>query len=196
MARSGRRRRTLQDPCTLPPRASLNAMNTSEVSRAAAAVVAASAPRTGGPARGRCDRPEGHHRIRDGHLLGRGWCRGRCSPCCGRSRRSSGSHARRVMQGSGLLVILFFFGLAGGVVGRMKGSSFFIWFLVSGLVPFIGLLAAVCTAGRTASCAASAPAAAGWSSSTTPCAPTAAPSSSSPTSRSPPRPIWPLAPRR
>ena len=47
------------------------------------------------------------------------------------------------MQDSGLLVILFFFGLAGGVVGRMKGSSFFIWFLVSGMIPFLGLLAAV-----------------------------------------------------
>ena len=34
------------------------------------------------------------------------------------------------MQGLGLLVILFFFGLAGGIVGRIKGSSFFIWFLV------------------------------------------------------------------
>jgi hypothetical protein len=43
----------------------------------------------------------------------------------------------------GLLVILFFFGLAGGLVGRMKGSSFFIWFLVSFCVPFIGLLTAV-----------------------------------------------------
>jgi hypothetical protein len=47
------------------------------------------------------------------------------------------------MQGTGFLVILFFFGLAGGAVGRMKGSSFFIWFLISACVPFIGLLAAV-----------------------------------------------------
>lgn len=46
--------------------------------------------------------------------------------------------------GLGLLVILFFFGLAGGLVGKMKGSSFAIWFLVSFCVPFIGLLAAVC----------------------------------------------------
>jgi hypothetical protein len=46
-------------------------------------------------------------------------------------------------QGLGLLVILFFFGLAGGVVGRIKGSSFFIWFLVSFCVPFIGLACAV-----------------------------------------------------
>jgi hypothetical protein len=47
------------------------------------------------------------------------------------------------MQGMGLLVILASFGVAGGVVGRMKGSSFFIWFLVSFCVPFIGLLTAV-----------------------------------------------------
>jgi hypothetical protein len=43
----------------------------------------------------------------------------------------------------GLLVILFFFGLAGGIVGRVKGSSFFIWFLISFCVPFIGLLTAL-----------------------------------------------------
>jgi hypothetical protein len=48
------------------------------------------------------------------------------------------------MEGMGLLVILFFFGLAGGIVGRIKGSSFSVWFLISGLVPFIGLMAAVC----------------------------------------------------
>jgi hypothetical protein len=45
--------------------------------------------------------------------------------------------------GMGLVVILFFFGLAGGIVGRLKGSSFFTWFLISGIVPFIGLLTAV-----------------------------------------------------
>jgi hypothetical protein len=43
----------------------------------------------------------------------------------------------------GLVVICVFFGLAGGVVGRIKGSSFFIWFLVSGVMPFIGLAAAI-----------------------------------------------------
>ena len=41
------------------------------------------------------------------------------------------------------LVIAFFFGLAGGFVGRAKGSSFVLWFLISGCVPFIGLAAAV-----------------------------------------------------
>jgi peptidoglycan/LPS O-acetylase OafA/YrhL len=41
------------------------------------------------------------------------------------------------------LVICLFFGLAGGWVGRIKGSSFVLWFLISALVPVIGLLAAV-----------------------------------------------------
>jgi hypothetical protein len=41
------------------------------------------------------------------------------------------------------LTICLFFGLAGGVVGRMKGSSFVLWFLISGLIPVLGLLAAV-----------------------------------------------------
>ena len=41
------------------------------------------------------------------------------------------------------LIIAFFFGLAGGVVGKIKGSSFFLWFLVSAIPPFVGLVAAV-----------------------------------------------------
>jgi len=41
------------------------------------------------------------------------------------------------------LVILFCFGLAGAIVGKIKGSSFFIWFLVSFCVPFIGLACAL-----------------------------------------------------
>jgi hypothetical protein len=48
------------------------------------------------------------------------------------------------VAGAGYVVICLFFGLAGGLVGRMKGSSFLIWFLISALVPFAGLLAAVC----------------------------------------------------
>lgn len=47
------------------------------------------------------------------------------------------------MDGLGLLVILLFFGIAGGIVGRIKGSSFFLWFMISGLVPFLGLLTAI-----------------------------------------------------
>jgi hypothetical protein len=35
------------------------------------------------------------------------------------------------------------FAFAGGIVGRIKGSSFFVWFLISGSVPVIGLAAAL-----------------------------------------------------
>ena len=41
------------------------------------------------------------------------------------------------------VVICFFFGLAGGVIGCIKGSSFLLWFLISGIVPIFGLLAAL-----------------------------------------------------
>ena len=41
------------------------------------------------------------------------------------------------------LVLAFSFALAGGLVGKLKGSSFFIWFLISGVVPVLGLLAAL-----------------------------------------------------
>ena len=41
------------------------------------------------------------------------------------------------------LLICLFFGLAGGWVGKAKGSSFVLWFLISGLIPVLGLLAAV-----------------------------------------------------
>ena len=43
------------------------------------------------------------------------------------------------MAGSsyGLIVILTWFGLAGGYVGKRKGSSFAMWFLISFCVPFI-----------------------------------------------------------
>ena len=47
------------------------------------------------------------------------------------------------MQGLELLPILFCFGLAGGIVGRIKGSSFFMWFLVSFTIPFLGLVTAI-----------------------------------------------------
>jgi hypothetical protein len=41
------------------------------------------------------------------------------------------------------VVIAFCFGLSGGIVGKLKGSSFMLWFLISGVVPFFGLLAAI-----------------------------------------------------
>jgi hypothetical protein len=48
------------------------------------------------------------------------------------------------MAGMGLIVIMAGFGLAGGIVGKIKGSSFFLWFMISGLIPFIGLITAIC----------------------------------------------------
>ena len=41
------------------------------------------------------------------------------------------------------VTICLFFGLAGGIVGRVKGSSFILWFLISGFLPVIGLIAAL-----------------------------------------------------
>jgi ribosomal protein S27AE len=41
------------------------------------------------------------------------------------------------------LFVCFFFGLAGGVVGKVKGSSFLVWFLISAIVPIGGLIAAL-----------------------------------------------------
>src|ERR1035441_8255549 len=41
------------------------------------------------------------------------------------------------------IVIAVSFGVAGAIVGKIKGSSFVLWFLISGLVPFFGLLAAI-----------------------------------------------------
>ena len=42
-----------------------------------------------------------------------------------------------------IVVVLFFFGLSAGAVGKIKGSSFWIWFLVGLVLPGIGTLAAV-----------------------------------------------------
>lgn len=48
------------------------------------------------------------------------------------------------MSGGGfaLIPILLGFGLAAGLVGRWKGASFWLWFSVGFLVPFLGLAAA------------------------------------------------------
>jgi hypothetical protein len=41
------------------------------------------------------------------------------------------------------VIIALCFGISGGVVGRLKGSSFFLWFVISAVVPVFGLLAAL-----------------------------------------------------
>ena len=47
------------------------------------------------------------------------------------------------MAGASYISICVGFALAGGIIGRIKGSSFWIWFLISGLLPFLGLAAAL-----------------------------------------------------
>jgi len=47
------------------------------------------------------------------------------------------------VAGAGYVVICLCFGVAGGWIGRMKGSSFLLWFLIAALVPVAGLLAAI-----------------------------------------------------
>ena len=41
------------------------------------------------------------------------------------------------------LVFALWLGIGAGVVGKMKGSSFFIWFVIGAVLPGLGLLAAV-----------------------------------------------------
>jgi hypothetical protein len=47
------------------------------------------------------------------------------------------------MAGGAYVALAICFGLAGGIVGRIKGSSFWLWFLISGAIPVLGLLAAI-----------------------------------------------------
>jgi hypothetical protein len=49
----------------------------------------------------------------------------------------------RTLSGIYFLVLIFFFGLATGIVGSIKGSSFFVWFLIGFCLPAIGLIAAI-----------------------------------------------------
>jgi hypothetical protein len=41
------------------------------------------------------------------------------------------------------LVLLFFLGLATGIVAKIKGSSFVAWFLIGFCLPIVGLIAAL-----------------------------------------------------
>jgi uncharacterized paraquat-inducible protein A len=41
------------------------------------------------------------------------------------------------------LVIAFFFGLATAIIGRAKGSSFFLWLLIGAVLPLLGLVTVI-----------------------------------------------------
>lgn len=41
------------------------------------------------------------------------------------------------------IVLMFFFGLSAGTVGRIKGGSFLLWFLIGFALPVFGTIAAL-----------------------------------------------------
>jgi hypothetical protein len=47
------------------------------------------------------------------------------------------------VQGTAFVVIAFFFGLSAGTIGKIKGSSFFLWFAIGFVLPMLGTLAAL-----------------------------------------------------
>jgi zinc-ribbon domain len=47
------------------------------------------------------------------------------------------------MAGAPYVVIAVTFGIATGVIGRAKGSSFFIWLIVGTVLPILGLIAVI-----------------------------------------------------
>ena len=48
-----------------------------------------------------------------------------------------------MLYGGAYVFIALCFGVGGGIVGKAKGSSFWLWFLISGAVPIFGMMAAV-----------------------------------------------------
>jgi hypothetical protein len=47
------------------------------------------------------------------------------------------------MSGAPYVIVAITFGIATGVIGRAKGSSFFIWLIVGSVLPVLGLIAVV-----------------------------------------------------
>lgn len=47
------------------------------------------------------------------------------------------------MAGGAYVVIAVCFGIGGGIIGKSKGSSFWVWFMISGAIPIFGVLAAI-----------------------------------------------------
>jgi hypothetical protein len=41
------------------------------------------------------------------------------------------------------LALALWFGVATGLIGRVRGSSFFIWFIIGAVVPVLGLIVAL-----------------------------------------------------
>ena len=47
------------------------------------------------------------------------------------------------MAGAPYVIVALTFGIATGVIGRAKGSSFFLWLLIGTVIPLFGLIAVV-----------------------------------------------------
>jgi uncharacterized paraquat-inducible protein A len=47
------------------------------------------------------------------------------------------------MSGAPYVIVAICFGIATGIVGRSKGSSFFLWLVIGTVLPILGLAAAV-----------------------------------------------------
>jgi hypothetical protein len=47
------------------------------------------------------------------------------------------------MEGGAFIPLVVSSGLAAAIIGKIKGSSFFLWFLVGLVLPFLGILAAL-----------------------------------------------------
>jgi uncharacterized protein (DUF983 family) len=47
------------------------------------------------------------------------------------------------MAGAAYVVFAVFCGIGTGLIGRMKGSSFFLWFLLGALFPVLGIVIAL-----------------------------------------------------
>ena len=53
------------------------------------------------------------------------------------------------MAGGAYVLIALTFGIATGVIGRAKGSSFLLWFLIGGIIPLLGLIVVILYRGET-----------------------------------------------
>jgi hypothetical protein len=47
------------------------------------------------------------------------------------------------MVGGAYLLIAITSGIAAGIIGRAKGSSFLLWFVIGGALPILGLIAVI-----------------------------------------------------
>jgi len=47
------------------------------------------------------------------------------------------------MSGAPYVIVAISFGIATAVIGRAKGSSFFIWLLIGTILPIVGLIAVI-----------------------------------------------------